>query len=1193
LKLFGFEIKRKEDAVETQITSFAEPLNDDGALTVGTALGGSYGMLLDLEGSAKNEAELVTRYRTMTLSPEIQQAVDEVVNEAISVNTFEKVVEVVLDDVEVADRVKERIFEEFDNILKLLDFSNNAYEIFAKFYVDGRLNYHAVIDEKNLKKGIVELRYLDPRKIRLIREVEQTPIKGQGMVATTKRVRSEYYMYSDNGFGTAMGTSQSSNSSVAGLRIAKDSIIRVTSGLLNETNSVVFSYLHRAIKPLNQLRMLEDANVIYTLVRSPERRVFYIDVGNLPKAKAEQYLHDMMARHKNKVVYDPTSGEIRDDRKMMCYDLGTKIPLLDGRTLELRQIIEEHENGKTNWVYSCDPISGKFYPGPVSWAGITKHDSEVVKVTFDNGKSVICTPDHKFPVWNKGFVEAQYLTTEDSIIPGHRKQTSSIELIYKNDTKTWEYTDHEIGKWKDEQTSSVDLPHQVIASNLQQEPIVAQERRIVSVEKMDDRITVGSMSIDNEETYHSHHTYLLDAGVYTKNTMTEDYWFPRREGCFDLSTKVDLLDGRSVEIGQLIVEHKAGKENWTFSISPDGKVVPGKISWAGVTRNDTQVLDVYLDNGEIITATPDHKFILRTGEKIEAKDLVSGSSLMPFNKKMKGINQNAGAKDYLQVQNNDDESWVYSHRMVNEYFNGPTQKGNVIHHIDNHRFNNNPENLIEMGKTEHLKLHTSMAKYGWRDEVYDSHCENLSIAGKEFFKTDAGFKRRKEITDFNNQSEAVWNGLRKGREVIKMLRDEDKKILSKDEYLSKWSKGLTSEVGIQASKMAVEKIKRDRENLTAAEFKQKYSNRGGSRANYNNKVGDISLEQFASILKTVLSKNVNAKNKNIVNVFCEMTGKNISYSTLMYYVSSHGYETLSHFIYRYCGAQYTSKRRLGHVTKSKRSGNHTVVKVAYRDDLIDVGTLTIDGDHLYHDYHNFALSSGIFVMNSRTTEIETLPSAGTLGDNEQLSYFQNKLYRSLNVPVGRLQPENMYTFGRASEITREELRFSKFIKRLRIRFSIIFDKCLERQLVLKGIIAPDEWSDIQNSIRYDFMKDNFFEELKESEILREKLTTLREVDEHVGKYFSRSWVKKNVLFFTDDEVKDMDKEIAKEKADGLYDDGMDDDDDGMDGPEDDVSPPTKDDTDQEPDDEPEEQEAEESFINRGIVSKFSKGPIKK
>jgi hypothetical protein len=993
LKLFGFEIKRKEDAVETQITSFAEPLNDDGALTVGTALGGSYGMLLDLEGSAKNEAELVTRYRTMTLSPEIQQAVDEVVNEAISVNTFEKVVEVVLDDVEVADRVKERIFEEFDNILKLLDFSNNAYEIFAKFYVDGRLNYHAVIDEKNLKKGIVELRYLDPRKIRLIREVEQTPIKGQGMVATTKRVRSEYYMYSDNGFGAAMGTSQSSNSSVAGLRIAKDSIIRVTSGLLNETNSVVFSYLHRAIKPLNQLRMLEDANVIYTLVRSPERRVFYIDVGNLPKAKAEQYLHDMMARHKNKVVYDPTSGEIRDDRKMM--------------------------------------------------------------------------------------------------------------------------------------------------------------------------------------------------------TMTEDYWFPRREGCFDLSTKVDLLDGRSVEIGQLIVEHKAGKENWTFSISPDGKVVPGKISWAGVTRNDTQVLDVYLDNGEIITATPDHKFILRTGEKIEAKDLVSGSSLMPFNKKMKGINQNAGAKDYLQVQNNDDESWVYSHRMVNEYFNGPTQKGNVIHHIDNHRFNNNPENLIEMGKTEHLKLHTSMAKYGWRDEVYDSHCENLSIAGKEFFKTDAGFKRRKEITDFNNQSEAVWNGLRKGREVIKMLRDEDKKILSKDEYLSKWSKGLTSEVGIQASKMAVEKIKRDRENLTAAEFKQKYSNRGGSRANYNNKVGDISLEQFASILKTVLSKNVNAKNKNIVNVFCEMTGKNISYSTLMYYVSSHGYETLSHFIYRYCGAQYTSKRRLGHVTKSKRSGNHTVVKVAYRDDLIDVGTLTIDGDHLYHDYHNFALSSGIFVMNSRTTEIETLPSAGTLGDNEQLSYFQNKLYRALNVPVGRLQPENMYTFGRASEITREELRFSKFIKRLRIRFSIIFDKCLERQLVLKGIITPDEWSDIQNSIRYDFMKDNFFEELKESEILREKLTTLREVDEHVGKYFSRSWVKKNVLFFTDDEVKDMDKEIAKEKADGLYDDGMDDDDDGMDGPEDDVSPPTKDDTDQEPDDEPEEQEAEESFINRGIVSKFSKGPIKK
>jgi hypothetical protein len=550
LRLFGFEIKRADDDVENQPVSFAEPLNDDGALTVGTALGGSYGMMLDLEGYAKSEAELVTRYRMMTLSPEIQQAVDEVVNEAISVNSHEKVVEIVLDDLDAPQKVKDRIVEEFDNILDMLDFSNNAYEIFSKFYVDGRINYHVIIDEKNLKEGIRELRYLDPRKIRLIREVEHVPIRGQGMTASTKKIRKEYYMYSENGFGAARfnGTSQSSNTAISGLRIAKDSIVRVTSGLLNETNSVVLSHLHKAIKPLNQLRMLEDANVIYTLVRSPERRVFYIDVGNLPKAKAEQYLHDMMARHKNKVVYDPSTGEIRDDRKMM--------------------------------------------------------------------------------------------------------------------------------------------------------------------------------------------------------TMTEDYWFPRREG-------------------------------------------------------------------------------------------------------------------------------------------------------------------------------------------------------------------------------------------------------------------------------------------------------------------------------------------------------------------------------------------------------------------------------------------------NRTTEIETLPSAGTLGDNEQLTYFQNKLFKSLNVPVGRLQPESMYSFGRTSEITREELRFSKFIKRLRTKFSILFDKCLERQLVLKGIITPDEWKGMQNDIRYDFMKDNYFEELKEAEILREKLTTLRDIEEHAGKYFSREWIMKNVLFMNDEEIKEMKKQIEQEKAAGEYDDGMGGDDDfGGDEPEaDDTPEPEADDT--------EDQEAEESFINKG-KTKFPK-----
>lgn len=499
--LFGFEIKRpKKDIVPT---SFAPPVNDDGAVNVeSTATGGAYGYFLDVEGSAKNESELVTRYRSMSLQPEVQQAIDEVVNEAISIDSRERVLELVLDDVDLPDKVKDRILEEFDTILRLLDFSNQGYDIFQRFYVDGRINYHIIIDEDNLNRGIVELRYIDPRKIRLIRENDSNR-KDKQTGLPLRRIKKEYFMYSDNGFGTTAGGAGGANASMTGYRIAKDSIARVTSGLMNENQSLVLSHLHRAIKPLNQLRVLEDATVIYTLTRAPERRIFYVDVGNLPKAKAEQYLADMMARHKNKLQYDSNTGEMTDSRKFM--------------------------------------------------------------------------------------------------------------------------------------------------------------------------------------------------------TMTEDFWFPRREG-------------------------------------------------------------------------------------------------------------------------------------------------------------------------------------------------------------------------------------------------------------------------------------------------------------------------------------------------------------------------------------------------------------------------------------------------SRSTEVDTLAGGSSMGDNDNLGYFQRKLYKSLNVPVSRLEPENMYSFGRVSEMTRDEIRFGKMVRRLRARFSILFDAILEKQLILRGVLTPDEWREIKDKLRYDFMKDNYFEELKQMEILREKVTTLREIEDHVGVYYSREWVQKNVLFMSEDDIREMRVQISAEKGAGIYDD---------------------------------------------------------
>ena len=297
-ELFGFEIKRRKDNKESNIPSFVPPSQDDGAMNI-AATGTAASSFLDMDGTARSEAELVQKYRSMLQQPEVSQAVDDIVNEAISIASDDKVVECITDDIDLADNIKKRIREEFDNVIKLLDFSSTGYDTFQKWYVDGRINYHVMIDVTSPKKGIQELRYIDPRKIRKVKEFEENKDKRSNPVA--KVIKNEYFIYNEKGFSaltSSYGKSGVSDSALNGLKIAKDSIVNCTSGLLNENNSLIISHLHKAYKPLNQLRMMEDAVVIYRISRAPERRIFYIDVGNLPKIKAEQYLRDMMTKHR-------------------------------------------------------------------------------------------------------------------------------------------------------------------------------------------------------------------------------------------------------------------------------------------------------------------------------------------------------------------------------------------------------------------------------------------------------------------------------------------------------------------------------------------------------------------------------------------------------------------------------------------------------------------------------------------------------------------------------------------------------------------------------------------------------------------------------------------------------------------------------------------------------------------------------
>lgn len=932
--LFGwkFEDPKKEEKEELQ--TFSTPEADDGASY--TATSGVFGTFLPSDSGFHNEFDLIARYRSMVMHPECELAVDEIVNESIVSGRKNSSVSIELDYLEdISEMLKERIRNEFEYLLEKLNFKYNGYEIFRRWFVDGRLYYHVIIDHNNTQKGIVELRTLDPFKIKKIREKKEEEQKiqiGQDELVVNQQYH-EYFLYSDTGIdpGKNASTLHDSGNQKNVLKIAPETIAYANSGLLDERRTNVISYLHKAFRALNQVRMLEDASIIYRLSRAPSRRVFYVDVGNLPKAKAEQYMYSLMNQYRNKMVYDSKTGTMKDDRKFQ--------------------------------------------------------------------------------------------------------------------------------------------------------------------------------------------------------TMLEDYWMPRRNGCFDLSTKISLLDGRNVELGQLIVEHKAGKENWTYSVDEKGHVVPGLISWAGVTRNDAEVLDVHLDNGEIITATPDHKFILRNGQRIEASNLTEGSSLMPFNMKRKAVSPNDRTKEYLQVQHNDTEKYEFVHRAVSEFMNRPQEKTEVIHHIDLNRFNNTPSNLKIMDRNEHIELHSKLGKKNWKVADVKTWRKNLSISGKAFFQTEAGEKRRKEISAFNQTCEAVWKGLELGREIVRQMRADDRKIMTNEEWLNKWYPKRATQAA-NGSKVAAEKLAWLKENDPEQYQKQCAKHDSGSKQRaFEKYYKSVQLSKIIEIVRQEIAANPRVSNQHLIAAIQKKYSQ-LSLETVRKFISSHGYNSISELIVRNCDESLIVQKRKEKATVAQ---NHTVVKIVRRTDRMDVGTLTIDGDHQYHDYHNFALSSGIFVMNSATTEIDTIQgSEANFTQLDELEYFQRQLFRSLNVPISRMQPESGFSLGRASEISREEYKFLRFIERLRNRFSMLFIELLKKQLVLKNIMSLKQWEDIKSKIHFVYDQDSNFNSLKNLELLSEKMNVLREAEEYRGKYFSANYIRKEILSQTDEDIERIDEEIEEERYDSKF-----------------------------------------------------------
>lgn len=312
LSLFGYTISKDEPAnLEVRKNTFIPPDDDEGASAV--AGGGYFGTYVDLDATAKSESEVITKYRETSMYSDVSNAIDEIVTEAIAGTDTDRLVDINLDNISLSDNIKLSIRNEFYSILKMLEFKSKGQDIFRRWYIDGRIYYQKVIDNTNPRKGVLELRYIDPRKIKKVRDIKKK--KSPAGIDIIEKIE-EFYIYNEKGlrytqqYGNVPGLNQ-------GIKISPDTITFVPSGVMDLEKSIVLSYLHKAVKPANQLKMMEDSLVIYRISRAPERRIFYIDVGNLPKIKAEQYLKDVMNKYRNKIVYDSNTGEIKDDRKFM------------------------------------------------------------------------------------------------------------------------------------------------------------------------------------------------------------------------------------------------------------------------------------------------------------------------------------------------------------------------------------------------------------------------------------------------------------------------------------------------------------------------------------------------------------------------------------------------------------------------------------------------------------------------------------------------------------------------------------------------------------------------------------------------------------------------------------------------------------------------------------------------------------
>jgi intein/homing endonuclease len=1036
-RLFGFSIDDSNKKSPSALSPIPQN-NEDGVDHYLTS--GFFGSYVDIEGVYRTEFDLIKRYREMSLHPEVDSAIEDIVNEAIVSDTNDSPVQIELSNLNASDGLKKKIREEFKYILELLDFDKKAHEIYRNWYIDGRLYYHKVIDLKRPHDGIQELRYIDSMKMRYVRQEKKgkkdqlAPRTTNGLVGDQNPMNfkfpeiEEYFIYDPKssypvGGGVAnMGTASPDR----GVKIAKDAITYCTSGLVDRNKGTTLSYLNKAIKALNQLRMIEDSLVIYRLCLIGDTRV-KTDTGY-------SYIKDL--------------------------NVGDTVYAYDNRVDSLV---------KTQ-------VTNKWMTG-------TKK-TYTVKSKHHN---ITGTDTHPVLVYDSTTKEVKYIPIKDL-----EPKVHSLTYIKPESTNDVVLFSHEIGG---------------------SEFVTPEFARLFG-------FLMGSGSIENN----------IITFTKSNNEVENGYYSDLIKNYFDGNLGGEVLVNLGIKEGRI--------PNWVFSASDEIKkqIVLGLLDSMGhyqdfidgfsckISLSDKQLIE---DIKEVWTSIGLCSGNISNNE--ECYELYLSEYELPKFEKIMSVEYHS-------------EEEVYDIEVEHEKHNF-VANGIVVH---NSRAPERRIFYIDVGNLPKVKaeqyLRDVMMRY--RNKLVYDAC--LSMDTKVPL-LDGRTLALSEITEEFNKGERLWayscdpntgkfqpgiiswaGVTRKNEKVVKLTLDNDKTITcTLDHKFPVWNKGTVEAKDLQIGDSMIPFYSKEKNNYT-----QIFENESSQWKFVHELVSEWKDENH--ILNEYNHKD---NDKTIYHVDCNICN-NVPENLMKCDIDN--------------DREYTTQKELA-VYK-----NHKIKNIEFLEETMDVGTLTIDKEELYHNYHTFALSAGIYTCNStgeirddkkfmsmledfwlprreggRGTEIDTLPGGQNLGEITDINYFQSKLYKALNVPSSRIDGESGFNLGRSSEILRDELKFSKFVGRLRKRFSNMFSDMLKTQLILKNIITPEDWEQMNEHIQYDFLYDNHFAELKDSELMTDRLNMLSMAEPYIGKYYSQDYVRRNILRQTDQEIVEQDELIKKEIEQGI------------------------------------------------------------